>query len=185
MPQNVKVNEDTSGGEGRSKPELFCTTYESKPNLVKAHTDAYQTGSEARKELAVGGSAKGRYEVVSGDASIDVAIQRMFQDNRQYAMFSYNDRKLFANFGDYGNEVNEDLLYEKLSRAYPWEPTNIESIRRWRTVFSSLGTHVIIGVEYGSRLSLVSLPMIFERFEYYLNARSLHPRPFGQQTMRE
>ena len=97
--------------------------------------------------------------------SVDTAIQKVFQTDQQYAMFSYNDVKYFASFIDYSNDIAEDTLYRILARAGPWDQTSLESIRRWRTVYSLLGSHVITEVQYGSRLSLVSLIITVETFK--------------------
>ena len=61
------------------------------PNLNNlVHRDNYETymsGSATKEALRAGGSASGRYEVLTGGASVDIGMQTMFHDQYSYALF--------------------------------------------------------------------------------------------------
>ena len=139
-------------------PSAVASRYHSLKLIFSlAFDETYTTGSEARKAIGAGGSAQGKFKVVEGDASVDVGIQNNFKEDRAYEMFSYNDVQILAKFSDYAGQVKEDLLITMLRRAGPWNPDDVASLQNWRSFYNSFGTHVIIGVQYGSRLSFVNM----------------------------
>ena len=66
-------------------------------------------------------------------------------------MFDVN----FAGADGYEKLVNEDNLLFAIHRLPTFDASKPENLQAYRDLFSSIGTHVIIGVTYGSRLTFV------------------------------
>lgn len=64
---------------------------------------------------------------------------------------------LRVEFEDYGGEVNERFLRQRMDRIAKFNPRDPEIIDQYRSFFASIGSHVITAVNYGGRLQLVGL----------------------------
>ena len=93
---------------------------------------------------------------IQGDVSASYAINKAFQKSYQYAMFGYNQVMLRAAFSDYGDQVNEALLRQRMDRIAKFTPKDPTVIQQYRSLFASLGSHIIVAVNYGGRAQLVS-----------------------------
>lgn len=93
---------------------------------------------------------------VAGDASAGYAIRKTFQKSYQYALFNYGQQLLRVSFEDYAPLVNEPLLKMRMSRIEKFDPRKPAIIRQYRSLFSTLGSHIITAMNYGGRLQLVS-----------------------------
>lgn len=113
-------------------------------------------GSATKAALRAGGSASGRYEVVTGGASVDVGIQTMFNDQYSYALFEAQQQSLQVRILNYGKLINEDSMENQIASLPPFNKGDKYSLRSYRSLFETSGTHIITEVSYGARLSLVS-----------------------------
>lgn len=93
---------------------------------------------------------------IGGDISANYAIQKTFQKQYQYAMFAFNQVLLEVGFDDYAKTVDEVLLLRRLRRMDPFDPRKPGVIQQYRSLFATIGTHIITGANYGGRLQLVS-----------------------------
>lgn len=117
----------------------------------------YRNGKEAFDDTKIGGRLKGRYEVVSGDVSLDMGLRHSFQDNYQYLMMSYDQKAVTASFQNWGPSLNTVALKRLVSILPDWNPENERTVHKYRGLFANAGTHIITEATYGSRLSLVRL----------------------------
>ncbi|KAL8808108.1 MAG: hypothetical protein Q9200_004411 [Gallowayella weberi] len=134
VPSGVNANEDLTGGEGVYK--------------------SYASGEEAYKAISGDSSVAARYLAVTGGVSAGYAVQKSFQKNRQYGMLAYNDVLINVKFDSIASAINEGLLRQRIDRIGKWNPNNLDLVEDYRTLFRTLGSHVITGANYGSRLQL-------------------------------
>lgn len=123
---------------------------------------SFSSGSLAASALKAGGDLEARYKVVEGGGSVDVAIDHHFQDNYQYAMFEAHHNMLKVEFKDYHRDLAVDTLRQIVSRLPRFDPSRDSTIRRYKDLFSLIGTHIIVSANYGSRLTMVSLHVFRE-----------------------
>ena len=93
---------------------------------------------------------------VSGDVSASYAVRKTFQHNYQYGLFAYNEILIRVAFEDFIPAVDENLLLQRMSRIDKFDSQDTEIIRQYKSLFSTIGTHIITGANYGGRLQLVS-----------------------------
>ena len=77
-------------------------------------------GSVTKEALRAGGSASGRYEVVTGGASVDVDIQMMFHDQYSYALFEAQQQSLQVRILSYGTLINEVSMENQIATLPPF-----------------------------------------------------------------
>lgn len=135
--------------------------------LVLDDIRSFESGIEAASALRFGGELSGRYEVVQGDASIDVGISKIFHDSFQYGLYSYGQSSIELSFETWADQVAEDVLETWTARLRRWDPTNADIVNDYRSFFTIVGTHIVTGVDYGSRLALVSLWLLLLTHRFY------------------
>lgn len=121
-----------------------------------AHHDSFKTGKDAAFAISVDSNIAARYTAVSGGASASYAIGKTFREEYQYYMFSFNEVRIHVEMQDYGKDVNEQFLLRRMSRIKPFDPRSQESIQAYKSLFATIGSHIITSATYGARLQLVS-----------------------------
>jgi hypothetical protein len=96
---------------------------------------------------------------VSGDVSASYAVRKTFQHNYQYGLFAYNQVLIHVELEDFAAAVDENLLLHRLSRIDKFDSQKTEIIQQFKSLFSTIGTHIITGANYGGRLQLVSFTL--------------------------
>lgn len=134
VPEGVAVSQDISDGK---------STYVS-----------YETGEDAAHSLTVDGHLAANYLAIEGDVSAGYAIRKTFQKAYQYSLFSFNQHMIIVKLEDYQKRVNEPLLKRRMSRIAPFNPRSAAIVRQYRSLFATLGSHIITSVDYGSRMQL-------------------------------
>ncbi|KAI4186371.1 MAG: hypothetical protein L6R41_003527 [Letrouitia leprolyta] len=134
VPPNVKATEDTRTAE--------------------THHDSFKTGKDAAFAISVDSNIAARYTAVSGGASASYAIGKTFREEYQYYMFSFNEVRIHVEMQDYGKDVNEQFLLRRMSRIKPFDPRSQESIQAYKSLFATIGSHIITSATYGARLQL-------------------------------
>ena len=119
--------------------------------------DTFADGSSAATAIQVGGKLEGRYEVVTGDASINVGVSKSFRKEFQYAFFSYNQAQLQVSFDNYHNQIDEPVIKALMQGLPHFDGSNLGVLESYKQIFTLLGTHIITQVSYGSRMTMVSL----------------------------
>ena len=114
-------------------------------------------GSATKEALRAGASASGRYEVVTGGASVDVGIQTMFHDQYSYALFEAQQQSLQVRILSYGTLINHDSMENQIASLPPFDKGDKFSLRSYGSLSETSGTHIITEASYGARLSLVSV----------------------------
>ena len=97
--------------------------------------------------------------MVAGDATVDVGVAKQFQESYQYGIFDFHSTMCTVEFvgeNGYQDNVAEDRLLWAVHRLPPFNERQTDTVRAYRDLFSSIGTHVITEVTYGARLSFVS-----------------------------
>ena len=74
--------------------------------------------SATKEALLAGGSASGRYEVVTGGVSVDVGIQTMFHDLYPYALFEAQQQSLQVRILSYGTLINEASMENQIASLH-------------------------------------------------------------------
>lgn len=115
----------------------------------------YKGGEQAAHDLSTDASLSASYMAVQGDVSASYAIKKAFSKEYQYDLFNYNALLLDVKFDSYASHINEPYLRQQMSRIPPWNPRNPDTIDLYRSLFGTIGSHIITGVNYGGRLQLV------------------------------
>lgn len=89
-----------------------------------------------------------------------VGLKKELDDSRAWAFYAYVYDVLSVEIRNYLDWFNESVVENTLADLPKWpsnETPSQDTIKLYRDVFNSIGTHVITSVNYGSRLELVSL----------------------------
>jgi hypothetical protein len=91
------------------------------------------------------------------DASSNYSISKTFNQAYQYALFSFNQNLLQVGFEDFGTAINDTGIVAHL-KTLPdqFDPSSTDVVKKYRSFFKTIGTHVITGANYGGRFQLVS-----------------------------
>ena len=119
--------------------------------------------------MKAGGSLEAQYKVVKGGATVDAGVQKQFSDLYQYGIFDFHHTLFnvgFAGGGGYQENLAEDRLLSTVHRLPTFNAHDKFVVRAYRDLFSSVGTHVIVGMTYGARLTYVSLLQLRHRALY-------------------
>ncbi|KAL8677443.1 MAG: hypothetical protein Q9186_006129 [Xanthomendoza sp. 1 TL-2023] len=73
-------------------------------------------------------------------------------------MLAYNDVLINVKFDSFDEAINEPVLKQRIGRLGKWDDKNMDVVEDYRSLFRTLGSHVITGANYGSRLQLVPFP---------------------------
>ncbi len=120
----------------------------------------YKGGEQAAHDLSLDSSLAGSYMAVQGDISASYAIRKAFSKSYQYDLFNYNALLLDVKVSNYGHYVEEKFLSRTMDRIPKWDPRKPDVIEQYRSLFSTIGSHIITGVNYGGRIQLVSGPSV-------------------------
>ena len=120
----------------------------------------FASGEDAARAIGLDSSLAARYMAVSGGVSASYAVKKTFQKNYQYGLFAYNQVLIHVELEDFAAAVDENLLLQRLSRIDKFDTQKTESIQQYRSLFSTIGTHIITGANYGGRLQLVSFIVV-------------------------
>lgn len=124
-------------------------------------------GATAAKEIKANSSLSAQYMAVSGDASVSYSVDSTFQENRSYALFSYNQTVATCEFASWGESVDTNILKKAISgfNLQPFDPKDADIIASYRELFSILGSHIVVGATYGGRLQMVTESHMLTDFE--------------------
>lgn len=119
----------------------------------------FDGGNAAAAELEIGGQSSPDHLVVQGDDSINDVIGRSFQDRYQYAFFSNHDPRLEVAFNE-AQVYDEAYLKQGIENLPPFDDqasreAKEKAAEQYRNYFHTTGTHVIVLVTYGARLTMV------------------------------
>ncbi len=131
---------------------LFC----SKTDLILADLRTFADGNSAATALKVGGRLEGRYEVVTGDVSINVGVSKSFQQELQYAFFTFSQAQLQVTFDSYKGHIDEKVIGSLLQGLPHFDGRDANVMNIYKEIFTLLGTHIIVQVSYGSRMTMVT-----------------------------
>ena len=126
-------------------------------NCLAADLHVYKDGSSATTDIKIGGSLEGRYEVVTGDASINAGVQKQFSETYQYGLFTFYQNLLNVDFDEYKNNIDEKVMLNLIQGLKHFNQNDPDIVASYRQIFTLLGTHIIIRATFGSRLNMVSL----------------------------
>ena len=104
-----------------------------------------------------------RYYAVTGGATAAYAVKKSLQRNYQYLMIVHNNVVVNVHFVDYDTAINEAMLRRRLDRIAKFDPQNQDTIEQYRSLFATIGSHIITGLNYGDRFQLVRLCSISVR----------------------
>lgn len=97
---------------------------------------------------------------ITGDAALKASIKASFSNDYQYLFFSHYAESLQVKFGGWQSTINERALRGWVDRVGRWDPTNKDTVEDYRSVFETIGTHIITGATFGARLQLVILSLL-------------------------
>ncbi|KAF2277724.1 uncharacterized protein EI97DRAFT_415284 [Westerdykella ornata] len=135
IPTNVDATDDVSEGE--------------------ASLNLFDSGTQAASSITADASLSAKYMAVTVGVSANYSISKMFQGFYSYALFSYNQNLIQASIDSWADNIHEDNLKKRLSTLPTWDPTNDDTVGRYKRFFRSFGTHIITGTSYGGRFQLV------------------------------
>ncbi|KAL8845789.1 MAG: hypothetical protein Q9221_009074 [Calogaya cf. arnoldii] len=135
VPKGVKANTDLAG--------------------VEFETRSYKSGDDAFKEFSGDTDVEARYNAVTTvGGSAGYALKKSFQRNYQYVMMVHNNIQVFVRFVEYDQAINVELLNRRLDLIDPFDSTNTDIVEQYRTLFGTIGSHIITGLDYGDRFQL-------------------------------
>lgn len=132
-----------------------------------ASLDSWADGVTTAQEIKADASLSAKYMAVSGDASVDYSVNSTFQKDRSYALFSYNQTVATCAFAQWGDSVDTATLASAILKLklQPFDSTNSDIIESYKTLFSTLGSHIVVGATYGGRLQMVTESHMLTYFE--------------------
>lgn len=86
---------------------------------------------------------------------MDYSITKSFTSDEQCSMFSSNQNMLEVSFEDWDSYINSNALKARLATLDPFDPTKPDNVAGYRSLFRTLGSHIIAGTSYGACLQLV------------------------------
>ncbi|KAL8709006.1 MAG: hypothetical protein Q9220_006215 [cf. Caloplaca sp. 1 TL-2023] len=114
----------------------------------------FKSGDEAFQAIGTGSDLNARYYAVSGGASAAYAVRKTLQRSYQYLMMAHNNIDVNVHFIDYDTAINEAMLRRRLDRIERFDPTNADVVEQYRSLFATIGSHIITGMNYGGRFQL-------------------------------
>ncbi|CAN9356341.1 unnamed protein product [Alternaria alternata] len=137
----------------------------SKPDNVNVAVDvassssslnSWKDGTSTAEALKADASLSAQYMAISGDASISYSVDRSFEEDRSYSLFSYNQTVADVKFKSYGQSIDKDTLATAISRLnlQPWDSANKDVVNTYKTLFNVLGSHIVVGATYGGRFQM-------------------------------
>lgn len=91
---------------------------------------------------------------------MNYSIDKTFSDDKQYAMYAFNQFLLTASFDDFAGAINDTDLPARLVNMQYFDPTSPDFpniLSSYKSFFATFGSHVITGTNYGARLTLVRI----------------------------
>ena len=110
----------------------------------------------------------GSYRCVKGDISVSASLKKQLDDSHAWSFYAYVFDVVSIDIDEYVPALNIKGLKCALLDLPKWNTGTIpdeDTIKRYRDLFSTTGTHIITSVNFGSRLELVC--------DYYLDHAQL------------
>ena len=120
----------------------------------------FASGEDAARAIGVDSDLAAKYMAVSGGVSASYAVKKTFQKNYQYGLFAYNEILIHVELEDFAAAVDENLQLQRKRRIDKFDSQKTEIIQQYKSLFSTMGTHIITAANYGGRLQLVSLVLL-------------------------
>ncbi|KAL8939667.1 MAG: hypothetical protein Q9216_003243, partial [Gyalolechia sp. 2 TL-2023] len=126
------------------------------PDVAKSETNynSYKTGKDAASAIGLDTKIAAAYTAVSGGLSASYAIAKTFREEYQYGLFSFNEVRIHVSMPEFGKYVDEQFLSARMKRIGPFNPGNQANIQQYKSLFETIGSHIINGANYGARLQL-------------------------------
>lgn len=115
----------------------------------------WDTGTSLTSDIQGSADLSAKYLAFSGDIAGSYSVSKNFKGDRQYALFDYAQTLLGASFSNYGDNIDAEYLKRWMNAVQPFDSTNADSIKRYKSMFHDLGSHIVVGTTYGGRLALV------------------------------
>ncbi|KAI4229419.1 MAG: hypothetical protein L6R36_000873 [Xanthoria steineri] len=115
---------------------------------------SFKSGDDAFQAISGNTDVEARYYAVSGGATAAYAVKKSLQRNYQYLMMVHNNVAVNVHFVDYDTAINEAMLRRGLDRIDQFDPQNKDTIEQYRSLFATIGSHIITGLNYGDRFQL-------------------------------
>ncbi|CAL8582343.1 hypothetical protein XPA_008010 [Xanthoria parietina] len=115
---------------------------------------SFKNGDDAFQAISGNTDVEARYYAVTGGATAAYAVKKSLQRNYQYLRMVHNNGVVNVHFVDYDTAINEAMLRRRLDRIDKFNPQNQDTIEQYRSLFASIGSHIITGLNYGDRFQL-------------------------------
>ncbi|KAL8882062.1 MAG: hypothetical protein Q9192_007655 [Flavoplaca navasiana] len=117
-------------------------------------TRSFKSGDEAYQAMSGDTDVNARYYAVSGGVSAAYAVKKSLQRNYQYLMMAHNNIGVNVRFVEFDKAINEPMLRRRLDRIPKFDANNQDTVEQYRILFSTIGSHIITGLNYGDRFQL-------------------------------
>ena len=100
----------------------------------------------------------GSYRCVKGDISVSASLKKQLDNKHAWSFYAYVFDVVSINYDEYVPAMNVKGLKCALRDLPKWNTGTIpdeDTIKRYRDLFATTGTHIITSVNFGSRLELV------------------------------
>ncbi|KAI6039576.1 MAC/Perforin domain-containing protein [Pisolithus marmoratus] len=115
----------------------------------------YSNGTAASSALKIDTSLSTRYLAVSARASVSYAIEKTYNREYQWAMYTFNAGTYLASLRNYTDLLAETALASRLEDMVAiGDGNNKDVVQDWKDFFTSWGSHVIIKAALGARFQL-------------------------------
>ncbi|KAF8420253.1 hypothetical protein EV426DRAFT_701811 [Tirmania nivea] len=155
----IHVNSPTGGIRQKVKNDVYWTLPEgisvTSNNVSKSNLLLYRSGNEAADALKKQRSSAAEFTILSGDASVDIALSKQFKLECQYAIFNFRHTLLEVHLEKYQHQILRDVATRNLLTSLPvFNPQDPSVVRRYKDIFKYFGSHVITGARYGGNFQL-------------------------------
>ena len=155
---NLPVNVDHNDAEHNSYGIGIVIFTAHVTNSFQDDLKTFDNGSQAAERIAESDLVGGSYKSVKGSVSSSASLKKQFDDKHSWAFYAYVFDVVSIDIDEYLPSLNVEGLKCALNSLPKWDTGTIpeeDTIKEYRDLFATSGTHIITAVNFGSRLELV------------------------------
>jgi MAC/Perforin domain len=117
---------------------------------------AFDDGKSATDAIKGDASVNMNFLAVTGTTSIDYSLKETFNAASSYAFLNYSQNMVQVTLEEYKDAISDAAIKTGMANIPPWDSTKQSVVDSYKSLFETLGTHVITGASYGGRFQMVS-----------------------------
>lgn len=158
VPKNVNVAAaDVEAGQCKLYHIFLAAVFVTFLTLIIANHNTWKSGQEAIKSLSADMSLSGKYMAFKCDASASYAMNKSFNTESSYDLFSYVKTHAIVKLTHLAKSMDETEILKIVQDYKPWNEKDKATRDDYRSFYELNGSHIIIGCDYGAKFSMVCL----------------------------